>query len=181
MERLLNDRIKRENMKTNSRLKRERREADARIRQIEAKTAAQQQRTAEATQRSAETAERHRIKLANLQRVQLLAQQEGNVQGQVDDGELSPEVISTIPFYLGIPPDQITAIFLGKFRPEHLVKLRHLYNYDDDDKDQMFSITNDGAIILRSKKYIKDFGQDINIWQEGFLNYASILFTLFST
>jgi hypothetical protein len=181
MDRLLNDRIERENMETNSRLERERREADARIRQIEAKTAAQQQRTAEAAQRSAETAERYRIELANLQRVQLPAQQEGNVQGQVDDGELSPEVISTIPFYPGIPPDQITAIFLGKFRPEHLVKLCHLYNYDDDDKDQMFSITNDGAITLRSKKYIKDFGQDINIWQEGFLNYASILFTLFGT
>jgi hypothetical protein len=71
------------------------------------------------------------------------------------------------------------AIFLGKFKPKHLVKLRHLYNYDDDDKDQMFSITHDGAITIKNKKYIKDFRQDLSIWQEGFLNYALILVTLF--
>jgi hypothetical protein len=73
IKRLLNDRIKRENIETNSRLERERREADARIRQIEAKTAAQQQRTTKAAQRSAEAAERHWIELANLQKVQLPA------------------------------------------------------------------------------------------------------------
>jgi hypothetical protein len=66
IKRLLNNRIKRENIETNSRLERKRKKADARIRQIKAKTAAQQQRTAEAAQRSAETAERYWIELANL-------------------------------------------------------------------------------------------------------------------
>jgi hypothetical protein len=45
----------------------------------------------------------------------------------------------------------------------------------------MFSITNNRVITLRSKKYIKDFKQDINIWQKRVLNYVLILFTLFST
>ncbi|MCJ1350507.1 MAG: hypothetical protein MMC33_000488 [Icmadophila ericetorum] len=102
----------------------------------------------------------------------------GANQAQVDNdslGELPPEVASLASRKPSLPRTEIAKIYLNKFKPEDLHKLRPLASRHDD-SDRTFIISDDGTLraTKRDRTY-RDFGQTSTVWSEGFLNYAMIM------
>jgi hypothetical protein len=90
------------------------------------------------------------------------------------DGEDPSEATALFTHFPGIAPEYITAIFRGRFKPEQLCKLRLLHAYDDDSRTQEVTIY-EGALQFKDKKLVKEFGDSPTIWQQGFLNYTTIV------
>jgi hypothetical protein len=113
---------------------------------------------------------RNAAEIENLRRVDEPSQ---STQGQ-NEGEDPPEATALFTHFPGIAPEYITAIFRGKFKPEQLCKLRLLHAYDDDSRTQEVTIS-EGALQFKDKKLVKEFGDSPAIWQQGFLNYTTIM------
>jgi len=53
-------------------------------------------------------------------------------------------------------------------------------DYDEDTRlDTRFNLATQRLIVVRKHGIIKDFGDNITIWAEGFLQFALIMETLF--
>jgi hypothetical protein len=88
-----------------------------------------------------------------------------------------PEVQAAKFRFPGINLVQLDRIYKGSFDPSNLSKIRRLGGPIDDSQANTISI-EDGQIRSEpAKGKSKDFGNNSDIWREGFLNYfAAILF-----
>lgn len=97
-------------------------------------------------------------------------------------GEIPPEVTDLSLQFVGLPQEEIVKIFHNKFKPINLYHLRHMRGlsfevYQDEEKIGI----EDGMLKLRktSGSY-KDYGSNFyEVWSEAFINYTSIMLSLF--
>ena len=99
-----------------------------------------------------------------------------------DLGEIPLEVRSIAPRFAGLPQDEIIKIFSNKFKAINLSRLRHMHGMQYESyKDQDRIGIEDGALRLRKASgTYKDFGKTVHdVWTESFINYTSIMVSLF--
>jgi hypothetical protein len=97
-------------------------------------------------------------------------------------GEIPSEVQALNVRYAGLPQDEIVKIFVNKFKPINLYRLRHMRGLQYDKLNDMDRIgIEDGMLKLRKTSgTYKDFGKSFHeVWSESFLNYTSIMVSLF--
>ncbi len=97
-------------------------------------------------------------------------------------GEVPPEVADLSPQFVGLPKEEIVKIFQNKFKPINLYRLRYMRGltfeaYKDEEKIGI----EDGMLKLRKTSGIyKNYGSSFyEVWSEAFINYTSIMVSLF--
>ncbi len=97
-------------------------------------------------------------------------------------GEVPPEVADLSPQFVGLPQEEILKIFQNKFKPINLYRLRHMRGLTfEADKDEERIGIEDGMLKLRKTSgTYKDYGSSFyGVWSEAFINYTSIMVSLF--
>jgi hypothetical protein len=95
--------------------------------------------------------------------------QQPAAQLQDAEGETTPEVKSLTSVLPGIASAHLVAIHKNKFLAENLSKLRR--GRREEDTTGQITFKNGILTTTRVKGSMKDFGNTINIWSEGFHNY----------
>jgi hypothetical protein len=95
--------------------------------------------------------------------------QQPAAQLQDAEGETTPEVKSLTAVLPGIASAHLVAIHKNKFLAENLSKLRR--GRREEDITGQITFKNGTLTTTRVKGSMKDFGNTINIWSEGFHNY----------
>ena len=97
-------------------------------------------------------------------------------------GEVPPEVADLSPQFVGPPQEEIVKIFQNKFKPINLYRLRHMRGlifeaYKDEERIGI----EDGMLKLRKTSgTYNDYGSSFyKVWSEAFINYTSIMVSLF--
>ena len=107
------------------------------------------------------------------------AREEDDIQG-----EIPPEVSELSLQFVGLPQEEIVKIFHNKFRPINLYRLRHMrgLSFEAYQDEKRIGI-EDGMLKLRkSSGSYKDYSSSFyKVWSEAFINYISILVSLFGT
>ena len=97
-------------------------------------------------------------------------------------GEIPLEVSDISLQFVGLSQEEIVKIFQNKFKPINLYRLRHMRRLSFEAyKDEERIGIEDGMLKLRktSGSY-KDYGNSFyEVWSEAFINYTSILVSLF--
>ncbi len=96
--------------------------------------------------------------------------------------EIPLEVLDISLQFVGLPKEEIVNIFQNKFKPINLYRLRHMRGlsfkaYKDGERIGI----EDGLLNLRKNSGLyKDYGNSFyEVWSEAFINYTSILVSLF--
>jgi hypothetical protein len=95
--------------------------------------------------------------------------QQPAAQLQDAEGETAPEVKSLTAVLPGIASTHLVAIHKNKFLAENLSKLRS--GRREEDTTGQITFKNGTLTTTRVKGSMKDFGNTISIWSEGFHNY----------
>lgn len=94
-------------------------------------------------------------------------------------GEISPAILSVAGRYPGLPKAEMARIYENRFKPENLYKFRHLKGREDKDRDENITFENGQIKIKKVTGTLRDFGNTIDIWSDGFLNYSMVLVDFF--
>ena len=94
-------------------------------------------------------------------------------------GEISPIILSVAGRYPGLPKAEIARIHENRFKPENLYKFRHLKGREDKDRDENITFEHGQMKIKKVMGTLRDFGNTIEIWSDGFLNYAMVMVDFF--
>lgn len=94
-------------------------------------------------------------------------------------GEISPVIPSVAGRYPGLPKADMTRIHENPFKPENLYKFRHLKGREDKDRDENITFEHGQMKIKNVTGTLRDFGNTIDIWSDGFLNYSMVLVDFF--
>lgn len=94
-------------------------------------------------------------------------------------GEISLAILSIAGRYPGLPKAEIARIHENRFKPENLYKFRHLNGREDKDRDENITFEHGQMKIKKVTVTLRDFGNTIDIWSDGFLNYSMVLVDFF--
>lgn len=94
-------------------------------------------------------------------------------------GEISPIILSVAGHYPGLPKAEIARIYENRFKPENLYKFRHLKGREDKDRDENITFEHGQMKIKKVTGTLRDFGNTIEIWSDGFLNYSMVMVDFF--
>ncbi|MCJ1349918.1 hypothetical protein MMC31_008161 [Peltigera leucophlebia] len=94
-------------------------------------------------------------------------------------GEISPIILSVAGRYPGLPKAEIARSHENRFKPENLYKFRHLKGLEDKDRDENITFEHGQMKIKKVTGTLRDFGNSIEIWSDGFLIYAMVMVDFF--
>jgi len=125
-----------------------------------------------------------RIKEAELQKIvaetdRLRGSQNSSPRSTTLQGErtpsfvASPAVLAAKPRFPGINLVQLERIYTGAFEPSNLSKLRRVGGVVEDTHSQTISFEGGTLRSEPTKGKNRDFGNNSDIWEEGFISYAS--------
>ena len=93
-------------------------------------------------------------------------------------GGISSAILSVAGRYPRLPKAEIARIHENRFKPGNLYKFRHLKGREDKDRHQNVTFEN-GMKIMKVTGTLRDFGNTLDIWSDGFLNYSTVLVDFF--
>ncbi|MCJ1359213.1 MAG: hypothetical protein MMC33_009213 [Icmadophila ericetorum] len=93
------------------------------------------------------------------------------------EGEIAlpPEALAAALLRPDLPRTEIGKIFLNTFNPKSLYKLSAHSRFKDNERDQNVVVDGDAVRVIKTSGTYKDFGNNPDVWSEGFLNYTHIL------
>ena len=94
-------------------------------------------------------------------------------------GEISPIIFFVAGRYLDSPKAEIAQIYENRFKPENLYKFYHLKGHEDKDRDENITLEHNQMKIKKVTGTLRDFGNTIDIWSDGFLNYSMVMVDFF--
>ena len=160
----------------NARFAMEQRKAEAEIRAIEAAIARD---NAAAEAKAIRDKEESQAKITALTSGATTSDSNARKDAEEPIGEIPREALLVSNQFPGLPQGEIAKIFLNKFRPENLYKLRHLQGREDKDSDENIVIKNGRMKLEKATGTYRDFGTTWDIWSEAFANYAAIMVDFF--
>ena len=93
--------------------------------------------------------------------------------------EISSIILSVVGRYPGLPKAKIARIHENRFKPENLYKFRHLKSCEDKNRNENITFEHGQMKIMKVTGNFRDFGNTIEIWSDGFLNYAMVMVDFF--
>lgn len=112
--------------------------------------------------------------------------QRSTAQASKDDedlqGEVPPEVSDIFLQFVGLPQEEIVKIFQNKFKPINFYRLRHMrgLTFEAYQEKERIGIENGMLKLRKTLGLYKDYGSSFfEVWSEAFINYTSILVSLF--
>ena len=98
---------------------------------------------------------------------------------EVSIDEISPIILSVAGCYPSLLKAEIARIYENRFNPENLYKFCHLKGHEDKDRDENITFEYSQMIIKKVTSTLRDFGNTIDIWLDGFLNYSMVMVNFF--
>jgi hypothetical protein len=87
----------------------------------------------------------------------------------------NPVVLQACSVLPGLSANLLEKIYDGSFEASNLCKFRIDNGYTDDTQSQIVTMENGTFRLDAATKQNKDFGNTIDIWQEGFINFITAL------
>jgi hypothetical protein len=87
----------------------------------------------------------------------------------------NPIILQVCTVLPGLSVNLFEKIYDGSFEPSNLCKFRINNGYTDDTQSQIVTMENGTFRLDAAKGKNKDFGNTIDIWQEGFINFITAL------
>lgn len=98
---------------------------------------------------------------------------------EVPLGEILPVILSVGGRYPGLPKAEIARIHKNRSKPENLYKFCHMKGREDKNRDENITFKNGQMKIKKVTGTLCNFGNTIDIWSDGFLNYAMVMVNFF--
>jgi hypothetical protein len=108
------------------------------------------------------------------------------IRSMNEEDDLIDEIFSEVQAlnvrYVDFSQDEIVKIFVNKFKLINLYRLRHMRGLQYDKLNDMnrIGIEDDMLKLRKTSRTYKDFEKSFHeVWSESFLNYTSIMISLF--
>lgn len=94
-------------------------------------------------------------------------------------GKISPIILSIASHYSDLTKAKIALIHKNRFKLENLYKFCHLKSRKDKNRDENITFEYNQMKIKKVTNTLRDFGNTIDIWSNGFLNYFMVMIDFF--
>lgn len=84
-------------------------------------------------------------------------------------------IFSIASYYPSLPKAKIVQIYENRFKPKNLYKFCHLKGREDKNNDENIIFEHDQMKIKKVTGTLCNFGNTIDIWLDGFLNYFLVI------